>query len=543
VNPAAWRADFPALHQEVHGRPLVYLDSASTTLKPQAVIDEVVTVFARDCANVHRGVHALSEAATAAFDAARQEVATLIGAQVNEIVFTRGTTESINLVAQAWGRTALAPGDAVVATALEHHSNLVPWQLACAERGARLLIAPVDDGGRIDLAALAALLDGKVRLVAVSHVSNVVGTVAPVAEIARLAHAAGALLLVDGAQAVAHLPVDVGALGCDFYAFSGHKLFGPTGVGVLWGRAELLAAMPPWQGGGEMVASVDLAGARFREPPYRFEAGTPDIAGVVGLGAAVRYLRRLDRDAIAGHERALHARLVAALAGLGGVRVLGRPELAVAAFDVAGIPAHDLATIVDRDGIAIRSGHHCAEPLHRRFGLAASARASLAFYNTAEEIDLLAASIARARPRGAPAGDGVRQLYQALIVDHARAPRHAGPLPDATHQATADNPLCGDQVTMRLRLVDGTIAAVAFEGQGCSLSQAAASLLSIRLTGAPLAEARTLAARFTAFVGDPPSTPIPPDLGDLAAFVGVRAFRSRQPCATLAAEAFLRAVS
>jgi cysteine desulfurase/selenocysteine lyase len=396
VHPASWRSDFPALHQEVHGRPLVYLDNASTTLKPQAVIDAVVGVFARDCGNVHRGVHALSEAATAAADAAREQAARFIGAATGEIVFTSGTTASINLVAQAWGRAALAPGDAVLVSALEHHSNLIPWQMVCAERGAALRVAPVDDQGRIDVAQLAALLDGRVRMVAVSHLSNVVGTVAPIAEIARLAHDAGALLLVDGAQAVAHLPVDVGALGCDFYAFSGHKLFGPTGIGVLWGRAQLLDAMAPWQGGGEMVSSVDLAGARYREPPQRFEAGTPNIAGIIGLGAALGYLGRVDRAAAAAHERALHSHLLAGLGGLD-ARVLGRPELALAAFAVAGVPAHDLASIVDRDGIAIRSGHHCAEPLHRRFGLAGSARASLAFYNTVEEVDLLVASIARAQ--------------------------------------------------------------------------------------------------------------------------------------------------
>lgn len=397
MDLAAWRSDFPALHQEVHGRRLVYLDNASTSLKPRAVIDAVVQVFARDAGNVHRGVHALSEAATEALDAARAEVARFLGGQRDEIVFTSGATASINLVAQAWGQSKLAPGDAVVVSGLEHHSNLVSWQLACAARGAILRVAPVDDDGRIDLAALAALLDGRVRMVAVSHVSNVVGTVAPIAEIARLAHAAGALLLVDGAQAVPHLTVDVRELGCDFYAFSGHKVFAPTGVGVLWGRARLLEEMPPWQGGGEMVGSVDLIGARFREPPARFEAGTPNIAGAVGLGAALRYLGRLDRAAAAAHERALHARLLDGLAGLDRVRVLGRPELALAAFDVAGVPAHDLATIADRDGIAIRSGHHCAEPLHRRFGLPVSARASLAFYNTPEEIDQLIASIARAQ--------------------------------------------------------------------------------------------------------------------------------------------------
>jgi len=397
VDPSAWRGDFPALHQEVHGHPLVYLDSASTSLRPQAVIDAVVQVYARDAGNVHRGVHALSEAATAAFDAARAEVARFLAGSPDEVVFTRGTTESINLVAHAWGRGAVGPGDVVVATALEHHSNLVPWQLLCAERGATLRIAPIDGSGRIDLTGLAALLDRRVRMVAVSHMSNVLGTVAPVAEIARLAHGVGALLLVDGAQAAAHLPVDVGALGCDFYAFSGHKVHGPTGIGVLWGRARLLEAMPPWQGGGEMVTSVDLQGARFREPPYRFEAGTPDIAGAIGLGAALAYLGRIDRAAAAAHERALHRRLLAALTGLPGVRVLGRPELALAAFVVDGVPAHDLATILDRDGIAIRSGHHCAEPLHRQLGLSASARASLAFYNAPDDVDRLVAGIARAR--------------------------------------------------------------------------------------------------------------------------------------------------
>ncbi|HTE50395.1 MAG TPA: SufS family cysteine desulfurase [Kofleriaceae bacterium] len=397
MDPSAWRGDFPALHQEVHGHPLVYLDSASTSLRPQAVIDAVVQVYARDAGNVHRGVHALSEAATAAFDAARAEVARFLAGSPDEVVFTRGTTESINLVAHAWGRGAVGPGDVVVATALEHHSNLVPWQLLCAERGATLRIAPIDGSGRIDLTGLAALLDRRVRMVAVSHMSNVLGTVAPVAEIARLAHGVGALLLVDGAQAAAHLPVDVGALGCDFYAFSGHKVHGPTGIGVLWGRARLLEAMPPWQGGGEMVTSVDLQGARFREPPYRFEAGTPDIAGAIGLGAALAYLGRIDRAAAAAHERALHRRLLAALTGLPGVRVLGRPELALAAFVVDGVPAHDLATILDRDGIAIRSGHHCAEPLHRQLGLSASARASLAFYNAPDDVDRLVAGIARAR--------------------------------------------------------------------------------------------------------------------------------------------------
>jgi cysteine desulfurase/selenocysteine lyase len=397
ADPAAWRREFPALDVPVHGRRLAYLDSASTSLKPRAVIDAVVRVFTHEAGNVHRGVHALSEAATEAFDAARDDIARLLRARPDEIVLTSGTTESINLVAHSWGRTHVGPGDVVIASALEHHSNLVPWQRLCAERGAELRIAPIDDGGQIDLAALDALLDARVVLVAVSQLSNVVGTIAPIAEICARAHAVGAIVVVDGAQAIAHLPVDVGALGCDFYAFSGHKLFAPTGTGVLWGRRALLADMPAWQTGGEMVASVGYADARLREPPYRFEAGTPNIAGVIGLGAAIRFLGTLDRAAIAGHEARLHARLRTELAAIDGVRVLGAPAAAVVAFTVAGAHPHDVATIVDRDGVAIRSGHHCAEPLHHRLGIDASARASLALYNDDADVDALVASLARVR--------------------------------------------------------------------------------------------------------------------------------------------------
>jgi cysteine desulfurase/selenocysteine lyase len=398
-DPAAWRRDFPALDAPVHGRRLAYLDSASTSLKPRAVIDAVVRVFTHQAGNVHRGVHALSEAATEAYDAARDDIARFLGGHPDEIVLTGGTTEAINLVAHSWGRAHVGPGDAVIATALEHHSNLVPWQVLCAERGATLRVAPIDDRGRIDLAALSGLLDPqhRVRLVAVSQLSNVVGTIAPIAEIAQLAHAAGAVVVVDGAQAVAHLPVDVAALGCDFYAFSGHKLFAPTGTGVLWGRRSLLAAMPAWQTGGEMVAAVDYERARLREPPHRFEAGTPNIAGVIGLGAAIRYLAGIDRAAAARHEARLHARLRDALAAAPGVRVLGEPEAGVVAFRVAGAHPHDVATIVDREGVAIRSGHHCAEPLHHRLGAEASARASLALYNDDADIDALIAALARVR--------------------------------------------------------------------------------------------------------------------------------------------------
>ncbi|HVV87639.1 MAG TPA: SufS family cysteine desulfurase [Kofleriaceae bacterium] len=391
----AWRRQFPALAARPHGRRLAYLDSASTCLRPQAVIDAVSDVARLQAGNVHRAVHALAEAATTAFDDARVEVARWLGAAADEVVFTSGTTASINLVAASWGRTQLGAGDVVLVSALEHHANLVPWQLVCRERGASLRIAPLDDGGRIDAPALTAMLDERVKLVAISHLSNVLGTIAPVAELARAAHAAGARLLVDGAQAVAHLPVDVAALGCDFYACSGHKVYGPTGTGVLWGRRELLDTMPPWQAGGEMVASVGEQEARFRQPPHRFEAGTPNIAGVIGLGAAVRWWRALDHEARAAHEQAVHARLVAGLRDVPGVRVLGAPEAAVAAFTVDGVHPHDVATILDEGGVAIRGGHHCAEPLHRRLGVAASARASLGLYSGDDDVDALLDGLAR----------------------------------------------------------------------------------------------------------------------------------------------------
>jgi cysteine desulfurase/selenocysteine lyase len=396
----ALRREFPALDAQVHGHRLAYLDSASTSLKPRAVIDACVRVFTHEAGNVHRGVHALSEAATFAFDAARADIAAFIGGRSDEVVLTRGTTEALNLVAYSWGRTHVGPGDVVIASALEHHSNLVPWQVLCAERGATLRIAPVDDGGRIDLDALAAITAaGRVKLVAVSQLSNVVGTIAPIPQITQIAHAAGAIVVVDGAQAIAHLPIDVAALGCDFYAFSGHKLYAPTGTGVLWGRRSLLATMPAWQTGGEMVAAVGYDAARLREPPYRFEAGTPNIVGVIGLGAAIRYLRGLDRAAIAHHEARLHRRLRDELAAMDGdgVRVLGAPEAAVVAFAIAGAHPHDVATIADSDGVAIRSGHHCAEPLHRRFGVDASARASLGLYNDDADIDALIGSLTRVR--------------------------------------------------------------------------------------------------------------------------------------------------
>ncbi len=398
-DPQAVRQDFPILAQQVNGHPLVYLDNAATTQKPGAVIDAVAGYYRRDNANVHRGVHTLSDRATQAFERARQTVAAFINSpKVEQVIWTAGTTEAINLVAGSWGREHLRPGDRVLVSWLEHHSNIVPWQLIAAATGAEVVPVPVTDGGEIDLAALDALLDERVKLVAVNHVSNALGTVNPVAEIARRAHAVGALLLVDGAQAVAHFPVDVQALGCDFYAFSGHKLFGPTGTGVLWGREALLEAMPPFLGGGEMIERVSFAGTTFNRLPFKFEAGTPNIAGVVGLAAAIEYLSGLDRAGAAAHEAALLALTLQLAADLPGLTRVGAPAEAAGIFSflLAGTHPSDLGMLLDEQGIAVRTGHHCAQPLMERFGIPGTVRASYSIYNTQDDVQRLFEGIRRA---------------------------------------------------------------------------------------------------------------------------------------------------
>jgi cysteine desulfurase / selenocysteine lyase len=396
IDPAQIRRDFPALAQVVHEKPLVYLDSASTALKPRAVIEASTRMYERECANVHRGVHALSSAATELYEGAREKARRFLGAaDAREIVLTRGATEAINLVAQSFGKGAVGPGDRVLCSELEHHSNLVPWQMLCAERGAELAAIPIDDRGQIDLAAYADLLSPRTKIVAVSHVSNALGTVTPIAEMIHLAHAAGAAVLVDGAQAAAHLKVDVRALGCDFYCFSGHKLFGPTGTGVLYGKLEKLAAMPPWQGGGDMILSVRFAETLYADPPHRFEAGTPNIAGVVGLGAAIDYVEAVGLDAIAERERALLAHGARALGDVPGLRMIGTAaeKAAILSFTLAGVHPHDVGTVLDGEGIAVRTGHHCAQPAMERFGVPGTTRASIAFYNTEEELDALARAL------------------------------------------------------------------------------------------------------------------------------------------------------
>jgi cysteine desulfurase / selenocysteine lyase len=394
------RADFPILNQSVNGHPLVYLDNAATTQKPQAVIDALVNYYSRDNSNVHRGAHTLSDRATAAFENARQTLARFINAaSTKQIVWTRGTTESINLVAASWGGANLKPGDRILVSALEHHSNIVPWQLVAAKTGAEVVPIPVDEHGVISLDALRQLLDSRVRLVAVNQVSNALGTINPVEQIIALAHAAGARVLVDGAQAVAHWPVDVQAMNCDFYVFSGHKLFGPTGIGVLYGRLELLEQMPPYQGGGEMIETVSFQGSTWNQLPYKFEAGTPDIAGAIGLAAAVDYLNALDRKALAAHEDALLAYATEKALQVPGLKIIGTApsKAAVLGFVLEGAHPSDIGMLLDQQGIAVRTGHHCAQPVMQQFGIPGTVRASFSFYNTFDDVDRLFAALEKVR--------------------------------------------------------------------------------------------------------------------------------------------------
>jgi cysteine desulfurase/selenocysteine lyase len=390
------RADFPILHQEVNGRTLAYLDNAASAQRPRQVIDAVSHYYSSDHANVHRGVHTLSQRATDAFEGARAKVRRFINAGSDkEIVWTRGTTEAINLVAQSWGRTHLGEGDEVLITWLEHHANIVPWQIVCEQTGARLVVTPMDDTGQIRLDEFERLLGPKTRMVALGHVSNALGTVNPVRDVVAMAKARGVPVLLDGAQAVPHMAVDVQDLDCDFYAFSGHKMFGPTGIGVLYGRESMLAEMPPWQGGGDMILAVSFDGTVYNELPWKFEAGTPNIAGAVGLGAAVDYLDGIGMSNIANREASLLAHATRVLEEVPGLRIIGTApgKAAVISFILEGIHPHDIGTIVDHEGIAIRTGHHCAMPIMEHFGVPATARASFAFYNTEEEADRLAQAL------------------------------------------------------------------------------------------------------------------------------------------------------
>ena len=392
------RQDFPILQERVHGKPLVYLDNAATAQKPQAVIDTMVRSLAEENANIHRGVHALSERATKSFEDARTKVKRFINAaDAHEIIFVRGTTEAINLVAQTFGRTRLTAGDEVLISALEHHSNIVPWQLLAEQTGIRLQVIPMTDAGELRLDQYEALLTARTKLVSLVHVSNSLGTINPVHEMVATAHARGIPVLLDGAQAVPHLKVDVQALDCDFYAFSGHKMFGPTGIGVLYGKRALLESMPPYQGGGDMISSVTFEKSEYNIVPYKFEAGTPNITGAVGLGAAIDYLDGLDWPAVQAYEHELLAYGTERLATLTGVRILGTAasKASVLSFVMEHVHPHDIGTILDQEGVAIRTGHHCTQPVMERLGVPATARASLAFYNTRDEIDTLVAALGK----------------------------------------------------------------------------------------------------------------------------------------------------
>jgi len=396
TDDSDWRGSFPALHQEINGHPLVYLDSAASSQQPATVIAAVQTYQECSHANVHRGVHTLSHRATEAYEGTRDRIADFINASSRtEIVFTSGTTDSINLVAQSFCRPTLKPGDRIVISHLEHHSNIVPWQMLCEQTGAELVVASIDESGQVDVSEITDLLDERVKLLALAHVSNALGTVLPVKEIIGIAKTRGIPVLLDGAQAVPHLPVDVQDLDCDFYTFSGHKMFGPTGTGVLFGRESLLEAMPPYQGGGDMILEVSFEGTTYNDLPYKFEAGTPNIAGFVGLGAAVKYLQCIGMQRICQHEKELLEYMTTQLSEIQDVRLIGTAanKASVQSFMLADIHPHDVGTILDHQGVAIRTGHHCAMPVMEYFGIPGTARASLALYNTRDDVDALVVAL------------------------------------------------------------------------------------------------------------------------------------------------------
>lgn len=396
---ARLRADFPILNQTVYGKPLTFLDTAASAQKPQVVIDAVSNLYQTGYANIHRGIYKLSQDATEAYEAVREQVRGLINAEhAKECIFLRGATEGINLVAQTWGRTFLSEGDEIVLTEIEHHSNIVPWQMLRDEKGLVIKVAPVDDDGALDMDAYEALLSPRTKLVAMIHVSNAIGTIMPVARMIEMAHGVGAKVLVDGCQAVPHMPVDVQALDADFYVFSGHKIYGPTGIGVLYGKAELLDAMPPWQGGGDMISTVTFEKTTYNELPQKFEAGTPNIAGGIGLGAAIDYLQAIGYDAVAAHETALLDYATEKLRGINRLRIIGTAAQkgAILSFVMDDIHPHDIGTILDREGVAVRTGHHCAQPAMERFGVTATVRASFGIYNNFEDVDRLVAAVHKA---------------------------------------------------------------------------------------------------------------------------------------------------
>ena len=418
LDLSAIRKDFPILAQQVHGKPLIYLDNAATSQKPQSVIDALSHFYQMDNANIHRGVHELSERSTQQYEAARGKVQHFLNAaNTREIIFVRGATEGVNLVAQTYGRKHVGAGDEIVISAMEHHANIVPWQMLCEEKGAILRVIPINDQGELEFDQYVKLLNHRTKLVAVTHVSNALGTINPVREIVKAAHSVNIPVLLDGAQAVLHMKVDVRSLDCDFYVFSGHKVFGPTGIGVLYGKEQLLANMPPWQGGGDMIRSVTFEKTSYNDLPYKFEAGTPDIAGAIGLGAAIDYLNEIGMDAIAEHEHDLLEYATRALKNIPGLRLIGtaREKAGVLSFIIEGVHPHDAGTILDREGVAVRAGHHCAQPVMDRFGVSSTTRASLAFYNTR----VIGCEIARIRIEDIAGGVDEFENHRGRVDAHA----------------------------------------------------------------------------------------------------------------------------
>jgi len=547
------RADFPILDQQVHGQPLIYFDNAATSQKPRAVINALRHYYERDNANVHRGMHELSARATAGYEAARVKVARFLNAaSETEIIFTRGATESINLVAQTWGAKFLREGDVILATEMEHHSNLVPWQMLAERTGATLRFLPINDRHELALDRLDEFLTPQVKLFAFNHISNSLGTINPVAELCAAARKVGALTLVDAAQSAGHLPIDVQALGCDFLALSGHKMCGPTGIGALYGRKAVLEAMPPWHGGGEMIETVRYEKSTWKQPPHRFEAGTPDISGAIGLGAAIDYIEAIGREAIFEHDAELTRYAHEKLAAIPGLRVLGpplgTPRGAVLSFVLGDAHAHDVVTLANQHGLALRGGHHCTQPLMHKLGLTSSARASFYFYNTRAEVDRMIEILTPSaqNPETAAFSLPLGEVYEMVVSDHAKRPRNFGELSgESVVHVHGDNPSCGDTIDLHVQFGPEKVENLKFTGSGCTVCMTSASLMTQKLKGKDRAEAQRLMHLFhdqVSGLADTEAGQGPRELGDLNVLGGVRQFPQRVKCAMLAWRAFEQAL-
>jgi cysteine desulfurase / selenocysteine lyase len=508
------RADFPILNQKVHGNiPLIYFDNAATSQKPQAVIDTIRHYYEQDNANVHRGMHELSARATDAYEAARKKVAHYLNAaSPEEIIFTRGTTEGINLVAQTWGETFIHDGDVILLTEMEHHSNIVPWQLLAERTGAKLRYFPINARHELDLTKLDEVLTDDVKLFAFNHISNSLGTINPVKELCAAARKVGAVTLVDAAQSAGHLPIDVQAIGCDFLSLSGHKMCGPTGIGALYGKKAILNSIPPWQGGGDMIETVHYEKSTFKNAPYRFEAGTPNIAGAIGLGAAVDYIQSIGREAIWEHDAEMTQYALEKLGKIPGMKILGppagTPRGAVISFVMGDAHAHDVVTMADERGLALRGGHHCTQPLMRKLGLVSTARASFYFYNTKGEIDRMAEILGAAAGASAAAAVSLPlgELYEMVVTDHSHRPRNFGELPgDEVVHVHGDNPSCGDTLDLHVKFSDDKVEDLKFTGAGCMVCMTSASLMTVKLKGKPREEAERMLHLFHDRVSAPAS--------------------------------------